>query len=107
MPSSLGSIAEGYTKPSTHPSEWVKFEVEAYEANHKAPSNLHHALSPNDLYRIGKLRTAKEAWEFLEMSYGSISNLSRDESSLSEQNSSPRSKVLMVFGTSKDSLLES
>lgn len=102
-----GLVVGGYMKPYTCPSGWRESEVEAYEANHEALSALHHTLSPDDLCRIGKLETAKEAWEVLEKTYRSVSSSSRDESSLSEQNSSPGSKVLVVFGTLKDSLLES
>ena len=102
-----GSVVEGYTKPSTRPSEWVEFEVEAYEANHKALSALHHALSSDNLCMIGKLGTTKEAWEFLEKTHGSVSSSLKDESSLSEQNSSPGSKVLVFFGMPEDSHHES
>lgn len=76
--------------------------MEAYEANYKALIALHHALSPNDLCTIGDLGIVKEAWEFLEKTYKNVSSLSNDEGSHSEQNSSPRSKVLVVIGRFQD-----
>lgn len=64
-----GSVLEGYSKPFTHRSEWIKSKVKAYKANHKALRALHHALSLDELYKIGMLGTANEAWDLIEQTH--------------------------------------
>lgn len=82
---------EGYIEPSTHKSKWVRSEIEGYEANLKALSVLHHALSSDDLCRIGTLKAAQEAWDLIEKIHGCVSISLRDEMLLSEEQTSLRS----------------
>lgn len=79
------SVLKGYTKPSTPKSEWGRSEMEAYSANLKALNDICRALSSDDLYRVGALRTAKKVWDLIEKTYKSVSISSRDEILLSEK----------------------
>ena len=65
------SIENGYVKPTTVKSEWDKVALALANVNSKAINAIFCGVSPDDFHRISHMKTAKEAWTILEMTYES------------------------------------
>ena len=63
------SIENGYVKPTTAKSEWDKATLALANANSKAINAICCGVSPDEFHRISHVKTAKEAWTILGMTY--------------------------------------
>ena len=63
------SIENGYVKPTTSKSEWDKAALVLANANSKAINAIFCGVSLDDFHRISNVKTTKEAWMILEMTY--------------------------------------
>ena len=63
------SIENEYVKPTTAKSKWDKAALALANANSKAINAIFYGVSLNEFHRISYVKTAKEAWTILEMTY--------------------------------------
>ena len=63
------SVDNGYVKPTTAKSEWDKATLALANANSKAINAICCGVSPDEFHRISHVKTAKEAWTILGMTY--------------------------------------
>ena len=63
------SVENGYVKPTTTKSKWDKAALALANANSKAINAIFCDVSPDEFHRISHVKTAKEAWTILEMTY--------------------------------------
>ena len=63
------SIENGYVKPTTAKSIWDKVALALANANSKAINAIFCGVSLNEFHRISHVKTTKEAWMILEMTY--------------------------------------
>ena len=65
------SIENGYVKPITIKSEWDKAALALANVNSKAINAIFCGVSSDEFHRMSHMKTAKEAWTILEMTYES------------------------------------
>ena len=65
------SIENGYVKPTTIKSEWDKAALALANMNSKAINAIFCGVSSDEFHRMSHMKTAKEAWTILEMTYES------------------------------------
>ena len=65
------SIENGYVKPTTIKSEWDKAALALANVNSKAINAIFCGVSSDEFHRMSHMKTAKEAWTILEMTYES------------------------------------
>ena len=63
------SVENGYVKPTTAKSEWDKVAIALVNANSKVINAIFCGMSPDEFHRISHVKTAKEAWTILGMTY--------------------------------------
>ena len=65
------SIENGYVKPTTIKSEWDKAALALANVNSKAINAIFCGVSSDEFHRMSHMKTTKEAWTILEMTYES------------------------------------
>ena len=65
------SVKNGYVKPITDKSEWDKAALTLANANSKAINAIFCGVSSDEFHRMSHMKTAREAWTILEMTYES------------------------------------
>ena len=63
------SVENGYVKPTTAKFRWDKTAFVIANANSKAINTIFCGVSPNEFHKILHVKTAKEAWTILEITY--------------------------------------
>ena len=63
------SIKNGYVKPTTAKAEWDKAALALANANSKAINAIFCGVSLDEFHRILHMKTTKEAWMIVEMTY--------------------------------------
>ena len=63
------SIENEYVKPTIAKFEWDKAALALANVNSKTINSIFCGVSPNEFHRISYVKTTKEAWMILEMTY--------------------------------------
>ena len=62
-------VENGYVKPTTTKSEWVKAALALANANSKTINAIFCGVSTDEFHMISHVETSKEAWTILETTY--------------------------------------
>ena len=62
-------VQNGYVRPITANSEWDKVALALANANSKAINSIFCSVSTDEFHRISHVKTAKEVWTILELTY--------------------------------------